>query len=247
MLTRACWLSIGCLFWIARTDAFARPQVTSASPAPQVQTPSDPSVSPSTPDEAQEELEEMEEIEELEEEVGDRDPTYLRTRLVFRYDYRLFIGDATANRLRLRVLYRVRAEAAVCRVVSPALDSDGHSVGDGARVRGRGSPVECKLLQQRTLPDGSRCSIVAANFERRAAWRGDDDNQAVMGSRRRAFESLPIDGGCLLQEIDPHHTRGSLQADRAGRHLQCTRLEVNGVPGVGCRTTTFFRNNSHKH
>ena len=47
----------------------------------------------------------MEEIEELEEEVGDRDPTYLRTRLVFRYDYRLFIGDATANRLRLRVLY----------------------------------------------------------------------------------------------------------------------------------------------
>jgi hypothetical protein len=108
MLTRACWLSIGCLLWIAPTAAFARPQVNSAPPAPQAQTPSDPSVTPSTPDEAQEELEEMEEmeeIEELEEEVGDRDPTYLRTRLVFRYDYRLFVGDATANRLRLRVLY----------------------------------------------------------------------------------------------------------------------------------------------
>jgi hypothetical protein len=102
MLTRACWLSIGCLLWIAPTVSFARPQVNSAPPAPPAHTPSQPSVTPSTPDAEQEELEE---IEELEEEVGDRDPTYLRTRLVFRYDDRLFVGDATANRLRLRVLY----------------------------------------------------------------------------------------------------------------------------------------------
>ena len=111
MLTRACWLSIGCLLWIAPTVAFARPQVNSAPPTSQAQTHSHPSVTPSTPDEEQEQLEEieeleqMEEIEVLEEEVGDRDPTYLRTRLVFRYDYRLFVADATANRLRLRVLY----------------------------------------------------------------------------------------------------------------------------------------------
>jgi len=99
MLTRAFRLSIGCLLWIAPAATFARPQVNSASLAPQAQAPSQPSVTPPTSDE------ELEEIEELEEEVGDRDPTYLRTRLVFRYDYRLFIGDATANRLRLRVLY----------------------------------------------------------------------------------------------------------------------------------------------
>jgi hypothetical protein len=99
MLTRACRLSIGCLLWIVPAVAFARPQANSVSPAPQAQAPSQPSVTPPTSDE------ELEEIEDLEEEVGDRDPTYLRTRLVFRYDYRLFIGDATANRLRLRVLY----------------------------------------------------------------------------------------------------------------------------------------------
>jgi hypothetical protein len=101
MLTRALRLSIGCLLWIAPAVALARPQVNSASPAPQAQTPSQPSVTPPTSDE----LEELEEIEELEEEVGDRDPTYLRTRLVFRYDHRLILGAATTNRLRLRVLY----------------------------------------------------------------------------------------------------------------------------------------------
>jgi hypothetical protein len=102
MLTRAFRLSIGCLLWIAPAVALARPQVNSASPAPQAQAPSQPSVTPPTPDE---ELEELEEIEELEEEVGDRDPTYLRTRMVFRYDYKRLIGPATANRLRLRALY----------------------------------------------------------------------------------------------------------------------------------------------
>jgi hypothetical protein len=102
MLTRARRLSIGCLLWIAPAVAFARPQANAASPAPQAQTPSQPSVTPPT---SNEELEELEEIEELEEEVGDRDPTYLRTRLVFRYDYKRLIGAITTNRLRLRALY----------------------------------------------------------------------------------------------------------------------------------------------
>jgi len=44
-------------------------------------------------------------MEELEEEVGDRDPTYLRTRLVFRYDHKLLRGPASTNRFRGRVLY----------------------------------------------------------------------------------------------------------------------------------------------
>jgi len=51
------------------------------------------------------EEEEIEEIEELEEEVGDRDPTYLRTRLVVRYDHKLFDGPASSHRFRLRFLY----------------------------------------------------------------------------------------------------------------------------------------------
>jgi len=48
--------------------------------------------------------EEQEEIEELEEEVGDRDPTYLRTRTVVRYDHRR-LGPASIDRFRLRLLY----------------------------------------------------------------------------------------------------------------------------------------------
>jgi hypothetical protein len=53
------------------------------------------------PDEQEEQME----IEELQEEVGDRDPTYLRTRAVVRYDHRLFEGSASSDRYRLRFLY----------------------------------------------------------------------------------------------------------------------------------------------
>jgi len=41
----------------------------------------------------------------LEEEVGDRDPTYLRTRMVFSYDRKWLRGPASINRLRLKLLY----------------------------------------------------------------------------------------------------------------------------------------------
>jgi hypothetical protein len=94
---------VGLSFLIAPAVLFAQPQVNAslqgtgpaiASPAPQ-QSPSQPSVSPPTQEE---------EIEELEEEVGDRDPTYLRTRLVFRYDHKLQ-GPISVNRFRLRVVY----------------------------------------------------------------------------------------------------------------------------------------------
>jgi hypothetical protein len=48
--------------------------------------------------------EEEKEIEELEEEVGDRDPTYLRTRTILRYDHRL-VGPVSIDRFRPRLLY----------------------------------------------------------------------------------------------------------------------------------------------
>jgi len=41
----------------------------------------------------------------LQEEVGDRDLTYLRTRVVYRYDYKYQAGDTTTNRLRFKLLY----------------------------------------------------------------------------------------------------------------------------------------------
>jgi hypothetical protein len=41
----------------------------------------------------------------IQEEVGDRDITYLRTRTVFRYDYKEQNGPTASNRLRLRLVY----------------------------------------------------------------------------------------------------------------------------------------------
>ena len=81
-------LALAHLLWSVPAVSFAQP------PA---QTPSQQSAL--SPDQ-----EEEEEIEELEEEVGDRDPTYLRTRTVFRYDHRL-LGPASIDRFRLRLLY----------------------------------------------------------------------------------------------------------------------------------------------
>jgi hypothetical protein len=49
--------------------------------------------------------EEEEEVAELEEEVGDRDPTYLRTRVVFSYDHRELEGPASLDRFRSKLLY----------------------------------------------------------------------------------------------------------------------------------------------
>jgi hypothetical protein len=41
----------------------------------------------------------------LQEEVGDRDPTYLRTHLIARYDVRVADGPITTNRVRLKLQY----------------------------------------------------------------------------------------------------------------------------------------------
>src|SRR5258705_6171163 len=46
-----------------------------------------------------------EETAELEEEVGDRDLTYLRTRLVYRYDHKQLEVPVSTDRFRLRRLY----------------------------------------------------------------------------------------------------------------------------------------------
>jgi hypothetical protein len=84
------WLPAACayLLWSVPAVSFAQPQVQTPSAQPAL-----------SPDQ-----EEEEEIEELQEEVGDRDPTYLRTRTVVRYDHRL-LGPASIDRFRLRLLY----------------------------------------------------------------------------------------------------------------------------------------------
>ena len=42
---------------------------------------------------------------QMEEESAERDVTYINSRLVYRYDFKSQVGDATANRLRLKGLY----------------------------------------------------------------------------------------------------------------------------------------------
>jgi hypothetical protein len=103
-------MAIGIVLCSAPALSFAQDQTNSPStatdetsttvalPAVQAQNPPQLPASGLSPDEE-------EEIQELEEEVGDRDPTYLRTRLVFRYDYRRLRGPISIDRLRLRALY----------------------------------------------------------------------------------------------------------------------------------------------
>jgi hypothetical protein len=44
-------------------------------------------------------------ITAIQQEVGERDALYLRTRVVYRYDYKLQDGDVATHRLRLKLLY----------------------------------------------------------------------------------------------------------------------------------------------
>jgi len=76
-------LALGCLLWSLPARSFG-------------QAPPEPETTIDAPDE---------ETAELEEEVGDRDPTYLRTRTVFSYDRRRFESPITIDRFRLRLLY----------------------------------------------------------------------------------------------------------------------------------------------
>jgi hypothetical protein len=98
------------------------------SPRPtQSVTPSDP-VTSTSDDETEEE-----EIAELQEEVGDRDPTYLRTRGIFSYDRKSFESSRALDRLRFKWLYafgpKQRFAASVLmpalRMTAPSVDVSG--------------------------------------------------------------------------------------------------------------------------
>jgi hypothetical protein len=78
---------LGCLLWGVPAVSFAqRPQTQSEPDETTILTPD-------------------EETAELEEEVGDRDLTYIRTRLVFRYDHKRLEAPASGDRFRVRLLY----------------------------------------------------------------------------------------------------------------------------------------------
>ena len=65
------------------------------------------------------------ETAELEEEVGDRDPTYLRTRLVYRYDHKQLEVPASTDRFRLRLLYAFGPKQRFgASVLMPVLQTD---------------------------------------------------------------------------------------------------------------------------
>ena len=92
------WRPLACACLLLSLPVAARAQSQTAVMTPQAQNPSRQlTLSPG-------EEEEEEQIEDLEAEVGDRDPTYLRTRAVVRYDHRL-LGPASIDRIRLRFLY----------------------------------------------------------------------------------------------------------------------------------------------
>ena len=66
-----------------------------------------------------------EETAELEEEVGDRDLTYLRTRLVYRYDHKQLEVPVSTDRFRLRLLYAFGPKQRFgASVLMPLVDTD---------------------------------------------------------------------------------------------------------------------------
>lgn len=101
-------LILGCLFLITSGFQNANAQ-DNQSPTWTTQLPTDrgpdasasqaPAPTPTAPDQP------ADDTAAIQQEVGDRDATYLRTRVVFRYDYKDQTGDTTTNRFRLRVLY----------------------------------------------------------------------------------------------------------------------------------------------
>ena len=81
MRTSPLWsrLALGCLLWSVPAVSFAQGPQTQGQPQPTTILAPDEETTIFTPDD---------ETAELEEEVGDRDLTYLRTRLVYRYDHK---------------------------------------------------------------------------------------------------------------------------------------------------------------
>jgi len=89
-------LALGCLLWSVPAVSFAQGPQTQGQPPPTTSLAPDEETTIFTPDE---------ETAELEEEVGDRDLTYLRTRLVYRYDHKQLEVPVSTDRFRLRLLY----------------------------------------------------------------------------------------------------------------------------------------------
>lgn len=67
--------------------------------------PSSPDANPTNPTVITTAAPETEDVEILRGEVGDRDITYLRSRVAFRYDYKTQDGPTEKNRFRLKTLY----------------------------------------------------------------------------------------------------------------------------------------------
>jgi hypothetical protein len=123
----AAGLVFGCSLLSAPHVAAAGARAASSSAAPRSPVPTATSVfqEPSIPPPSTPDAEEEEEIEELEEEVGDRDPTYLRTRAVVRWDHRLFDGSASSDRIRPRFLYAFGPQQRVAvSVLQPLVQTD---------------------------------------------------------------------------------------------------------------------------
>jgi len=164
-------LALGFLLWTAPATTFAAPQ-TQAPPQ-----------TPSTIDA------ETEDVAELEQEVGDRDPTYLRTRVVFSYDHKLLEGPTSVDRFRPKLLYafgpRQRFGASV---LVPAIHTDtssGTASGAGdAELQAYANVYYTQrfrtgTLVQTTLQTSSDALIGGATTTVKPGW----DFAAVLSSR----------------------------------------------------------------
>ena len=112
---------------------------------------------------------------------------------------------------------RVRTETAIRGVGHRPSRSDRNAATYGTRGRRRGAATQREHPVWETVSDGSRRAGGLSNLERRLDRRGDDDGQAVHRFYRRVVPPPGSGRNPLLQAIDPHRTRTSLQAARARR------------------------------
>jgi len=131
-----------------------------------------------------------EETAELEEEVGDRDLTYLRTRLVYRYDHKQLEVPVSTDRFRLRLLYAFGPKQRFgASVLMPWLQTDTPLA--SARGSGDAETSSDALLGGATTtikPDWSFTGVLSSHIQLTGAFFYKQSIHTTRGIRAKQFE-----------------------------------------------------------
>ena len=208
------WLRLACAYWLWSVPAvsFAQPQAQAPSQQPVLSA----------------DQEEEEEIEELEEEVGDRDPTYLRTRAVIRYDHRR-LGPASIDRVRLRLLYGFGPKQ---RFAVSALEPLVQTETPARTARGSGDAevqLNANILQGKRFRTGV---AVQAAFQ--------TSSDALIGGATTTVKPSIDFTGVFSSRLELVTTLYYKRSIRTARGLPFKQLEPDVIVNTRALNATFF-------